>query len=107
MIIYIYILIYPYIITIIACIPGEDSFVKLLDRIRNLPVPVPGSIAGTGWGGATDICACCDVLIATPQTTFAITPAKIGLPYNHSGMSHFIQANKWRFLGDVERFMFL
>ena len=69
----------------------EDSFVKLLDRIRNLSVPVIGSIEGTVWGGATDICACCDVLIATPQTSFAITPAKIGLPYNHSGMSHFIQ----------------
>jgi len=80
----------------------EDSFVKLLDRIRNLPVPVLGSIEGTVWGGATDICACCDVLIATPQTTFAITPAKIGLPYNHSGMSHFIQVMplhivKWMF----------
>ena len=58
----------------------EDSFVKLLDRIRNLSVPVIGSIEGTVWGGATDICACCDVLIATPQTSFAITPAKIGLP---------------------------
>lgn len=80
----------------------EDSFVKLLDRIRNLPVPVIGSIEGTVWGGATDICACCDVLIATPQTSFAITPAKIGLPYNHSGMSHFIQVMplhivKWMF----------
>eukprot|EP00435_Cladocopium_sp_Y103_P021184 s3415_g5.t1 len=80
----------------------EDSFVKLLDRIRNLPVPVLGSIEGTVWGGATDICACCDVLIATPQTSFAITPAKIGLPYNHSGMSHFIQVMplhivKWMF----------
>ena len=80
----------------------EDSFVRLLDRIRNLPVPVIGSIEGTVWGGATDICACCDVLIATPQTTFAVTPAKIGLPYNHSGMSHFIQVMplhivKWMF----------
>ncbi|CAJ1353748.1 unnamed protein product [Effrenium voratum] len=81
---------------------SEDSFVKLLDRIRNLPVPVIASIEGTVWGGATDICACCDVLICTPKTTFAITPAKIGLPYNHSGMSHFIQVMplhivKWMF----------
>jgi len=68
----------------------HDPFVCLLDRIRNLPVPVIGCIEGSVWGGACDLCACCDVLLGTPDVTFAITPAKVGLPYNASGMAHFV-----------------
>merc|ERR1712007_132201 len=49
-----------------------------------------GCVEGSVWGAATDICACCDVLVGTSSVTFAITPAKIGLPYNSSGMAHFI-----------------
>ena len=32
----------------------------------------------------------CDILIGTDNTTFAITPAKIGVPYNTPGMVHFL-----------------
>ena len=28
----------------------------------------------------------CDIVIATPNTTFAVTPAKLGIPYNLSGL---------------------
>lgn len=28
----------------------------------------------------------CDILVATPGTTFAITPAKLGVPYNLGGI---------------------
>lgn len=28
----------------------------------------------------------CDILVATPEATFAITPAKLGVPYNLSGI---------------------
>jgi methylmalonyl-CoA decarboxylase len=28
----------------------------------------------------------CDILVATPETTFAITPAKLGVPYNLGGI---------------------
>lgn len=80
----------------------EDAFVQLLSQIRNTPVPVIGCVEGSVWGAATDICACCDMLIGTPSVTFAITPSKIGLPYNSSGMAHFIQVVplhvvKWMF----------
>ena len=37
----------------------------------------------------------CDVLrylVATPETTFAITPAKLGIPYNLSGLLTLINA---------------
>ena len=28
----------------------------------------------------------CDLVIATPETTFAFTPAKLGVPYNTAGI---------------------
>ena len=34
----------------------------------------------------------CDILVATPDTTFAITPAKLGIPYNLSGLLTLINA---------------
>jgi methylmalonyl-CoA decarboxylase len=34
----------------------------------------------------------CDLIVATPATTFALTPAKIGVPYNVSGMVTFLNA---------------
>ena len=32
----------------------------------------------------------CDLLVGTPTATFAITPAKLGLPYNTAGLTHFL-----------------
>lgn len=80
----------------------EDSFVQLLAEMTRIQVPLLGCVEGSVWGAATDICACCDCLVGTPTASFAITPAKIGLPYNASGMSHFVQVMplhvvKWMF----------
>lgn len=63
---------------------------KLLHRVRGLPVPVIGMIEGGVWGGACDLAMSCDLLVGTPGATFAITPAKIGLPYNTAGLTHFL-----------------
>jgi len=81
----------------------QDAFVSLLCKIQDVKVPVIGCIEGSVWGAATDICACCDVLVGTPSVTFSITPAKFGLPYNASGMAHFTQVLplhvvKWMFV---------
>lgn len=84
----------------------QDAFVQLLNKIRGLKVPVMACLEGSVWGAATDICACCDVLVGTPSVTFAITPSKIGLPYNASGMTHFVQVLplhvvKWMFFSGM------
>ncbi len=34
----------------------------------------------------------CDILVGTPNTTFAITPAKIGVPYNTSGIMRILSS---------------
>ena len=63
---------------------------KLLRKVQDLPIPVIAYVEGTVWGGACDLCLSCDMIVAVDTATFAITPAKIGIPYNASGIMHFI-----------------
>lgn len=63
---------------------------KLLRKVQDLPIPVIAYVEGTVWGGACDLCLSCDMIVAADTSTFAITPAKIGIPYNASGIMHFI-----------------
>ena len=65
-------------------------YVSLLRRVRHCLLPVIASIDGTVWGGACDLAVSCDMIVATTNVTFAITPAKLGLPYNTAGVSHFL-----------------
>ena len=66
-----------------------DALETLLRRIQDCPVPVIAMVEGSVWGGACDLCAACDLIIAAQGSTFAMTPAKIGIPYNASGLIHF------------------
>ena len=65
-------------------------FEILLRRVREFPVPVIGMIEGSVWGGACDLAATMDMLVGTPSASFAITPARLGLPYNAAGLVHFL-----------------
>lgn len=66
-----------------------DKLETLLRRVQDCPVPVIAMVEGTVWGGACDLCCSCDMVIAARGATFAMTPAKIGIPYNASGLIHF------------------
>ena len=75
---------------------GEDPLAydvpmeQLLRCVQETPIPVIACVSGTVWGGACDLCLSCDMIISSSTATFAITPAKIGIPYNASGIMHFI-----------------
>ena len=47
-------------------------------------------VRGSVWGAACDLIMTCDMVYADTTSTFAITPAKIGVPYNVTGIMHFI-----------------
>jgi methylmalonyl-CoA decarboxylase len=66
-----------------------DALETLLRKVQDCPVPVMAMVEGSVWGGACDLCAACDLIIAAHGSTFAMTPAKIGIPYNASGLIHF------------------
>ena len=76
--------------------PGRDPlpyaapFESLLRRVQDYPGPVIAMIEGSVWGGGCDLALTCDILVGCETTSFTITPAKIGIPYNASGLIHFI-----------------
>lgn len=66
-----------------------DALETLLRKIQDCPLPVIAMVEGSVWGGACDLCFSCDIVLAAQGSTFAMTPAKIGIPYNASGLIHF------------------
>ncbi|MBI3154421.1 MAG: methylmalonyl-CoA decarboxylase [Burkholderiales bacterium] len=74
----------------------DDPLRHLVRRIELFPAPVIAMIEGTVWGGATETVFACDLIVATPDASFAVTPAKLGVPYNVSGMLTFLNAGSLR-----------
>jgi methylmalonyl-CoA decarboxylase len=72
--------------------PYDDPFEQAGRSIQSFPAPVIALIEGSVWGAACDLAFSCDILIGTPSTFFAMTAAKIGIPYSSSGLLHFINA---------------
>ena len=70
----------------------DDPLRQLVREIENFPGPVIAMIEGSVWGGATETVFACDIIVAADTATFAVTPAKLGLPYNVGGMLTFLNA---------------
>ena len=64
----------------------NDPLRILIRSIQEFPAPIIGLIEGSVWGGACEVAMACDILVITPEVTFAITPAKMGVPYNIGGL---------------------
>ena len=68
----------------------SDPLESVIRTIRQYPAPIIAMIHGSCWGGACDLALNCDIIIGDPTCAFAITPAKLGIPYNPSGILHFL-----------------
>ena len=76
---------------------GWDDPLRLLIReIENCPAPVIAMVEGGVWGGACETVFACDLVVAAPNATFALTPARLGVPYNVSGMLTILNASNMR-----------
>jgi len=64
----------------------DDPLRRVIRLIELFPAPVMAMIEGSVWGGACDLAVTCDLAIGTPSSTFAITPAKLGVPYTTTGL---------------------
>ena len=71
-------------------LPADDPVEQLLASIRSFRAPVIAMVDGQVWGASCDLIMCCDMVYGDADCTFAITPAKLGLPYTASGISHFL-----------------
>src|SRR5664280_922267 len=68
----------------------NDPLRRVIRNIELFPAPVIAMIEGSVWGGACELVMSCDVIVAADDTTFAITPAKLGMPYNISGVQNLL-----------------
>ena len=68
----------------------NDPLRLVIRTIEQFPAPVIAMIEGSVWGGACELVMSCDLIVAAEDSTFAITPAKLGMPYNLSGVQNFL-----------------
>lgn len=71
-------------------IPYNEPLEKLLRAVKRFPAPVIAMVHGSVWGGAFDLVMACDIVFSDETGAFAITSAKLGLPYNTEGFLNFI-----------------
>jgi methylmalonyl-CoA decarboxylase len=79
----------------------DDPLRHLVRTIETCRMPVIAMIEGGVWGGAVETMLACDIVIAAPGATFAVTPARLGVPYNVSGMMTFMSAASLRVVKEL------
>jgi methylmalonyl-CoA decarboxylase len=79
----------------------DDPLRNLIREIEVFPAPVIAMIEGGVWGGACETVFACDLIIAAPEATFAVTPARLGVPYNVVGMLTFLNAANMRIVKEM------
>lgn len=69
----------------------SDPLRQVVREIELCPVPVIAMVEGSVWGGACELVLGCDLIVAANDSTFALTPAKLGVPYNIQGALNFMK----------------
>lgn len=72
--------------------PASSPFDRALATVRGLPIPVIAVVDGGAWGGGCNLALACDLIVATHEASFAITPAKLGVAYDPAGVADFLAA---------------
>lgn len=69
----------------------DDPLRRIVRIIQQIPQPVIAMVEGSVWGGACELVLGCDLIVAAEDSTFAFTPAKLGVPYDVQGMLNFLK----------------
>ncbi len=72
-------------------LPYSDPFERALRAVKTFPAPIIAMVHGSVWGVATDLVLSCDIAIGDETSSFAVTPANIGLAYNTAGLLRFMR----------------
>ncbi len=70
--------------------PATSAFTRALATLRELAIPVIAVVDGGAWGGGCNLALACDLIVATHEASFAITPAKLGVAYDSAGVADFL-----------------
>jgi methylmalonyl-CoA decarboxylase len=69
----------------------NDPLRKVVRQLEAHPCPVIAMVEGSVWGGACELVLSCDLVVAESEVTFALTPSRLGVPYNMSGMLNILK----------------
>jgi methylmalonyl-CoA decarboxylase len=70
----------------------NDPLRRVVRAVKEAPLPVIAVVEGSVWGGACELVMSCDMVVAAEGATFAITPAKLGVPYDTAGVLNFLRS---------------
>lgn len=63
---------------------------RAVKAMQSCELPIIVVVEGSVWGGANELVMSGDLVIAASGTTFALTPSRLGVPYNPSGIMTFV-----------------
>ncbi|HXZ33370.1 MAG TPA: methylmalonyl-CoA decarboxylase [Terriglobales bacterium] len=69
----------------------SDPLRHVIREIESHPAAIIAMVEGSVWGGACELVMACDLVIAARDASFALTPARLGIPYNLSGTLNFLK----------------
>ncbi len=70
----------------------NDPLRRIIRAIERSTVPVLAMVEGSVWGGACELVMSCDLAVAAEGATFAMTPARLGVPYDIAGVLNFMRS---------------
>ncbi|MGA3031313.1 MAG: methylmalonyl-CoA decarboxylase [Candidatus Limnocylindrales bacterium] len=79
----------------------NDPLRTVVRQIEAHPAPVIAMVEGSVWGGACELVLSCDLVIAAADATFALTPARLGVPYNLSGVLNLMKVADMHFVKEM------
>jgi methylmalonyl-CoA decarboxylase len=79
----------------------NDPLRQVVRRIETHPVPIIAMVEGSVWGGACELVLSCDLVVAAAEASFALTPARLGVPYNLSGILNFMKVADMHFMKEM------
>ena len=79
----------------------NDPLRTVVRRIEAHPAPVIAMVEGSVWGGACEVVLSCDLVVAAIDSTFALTPARLGVPYNLSGTLNLLKVADMHFVKEM------
>ena len=79
----------------------NDPLRTVIRNVENHPAPVIAMVEGSVWGGACELVLSCDLVVASTEATFTLTPARLGVPYNLSGVLNLMKVADTHFLKEM------
>lgn len=69
-----------------AATVAAHPFERCMRALQECPLPTIAALCGAVFGGALELAVSCDLRLASAETHFGFTPARLGIVYSHTGL---------------------